>query len=317
MTVTVDDVSAAARRVDGRVHRTPVLGSTRLGERAGGVALSVKAELLQKTGSFKPRGALNRLLAAPRDELAAGLITVSAGNHAGGLAWAAAEVGVRATVVMPESTGRLKVEATRGYGAEVVLHGDVRAAFEEMERLREERGLVLVHPFDDPLVVAGQGTVGLEIASQVPDADVVVVPVGGGGLIGGVATAIAGSLPGCRVYGVEPEGAAAMRASLDTGEPVRLDRVDTVVDSLAAPYAGTHGFEAVRAHVDDVVTLADDEIVEAMAEVWHLTKLYAEPAGAAALAALVHGRVPVEPGEVVVAVVSGGNLDPAEIPSLL
>lgn len=314
--ISLRDVEAARAAIHTDVHPTPVFTSRVLGEPLG-IHLALKAELLQKTGSFKPRGSLNRLRHTSPGDLESGIITVSAGNHAGGLAYAAQMMGVPCTVVMPEATGRLKVRAAEAYGAEVILHGDIPGAFAEMERLRDERHLLLVHPFDDPLVMAGQGTVGLEIADQMPEVDVVVVPVGGGGLIAGVATAVKGVKPTVRVYGVEPEGAPGLSRSLAAGRPIRLERVDTVVDSLAAPYAGTAPFEVARDLADGVVTLSDAAIVRAMREVWHTTKLYVEPAGASSIAALLSGRIPVEQGETVVAVLSGGNLDPADIPSLL
>lgn len=309
-------VEAARTTIGDAVRVTPTFSATSLGDRLG-VALSLKAELLQRTGSFKPRGALNRLRNTSPEDLERGLITVSAGNHAAGLAFAARLVNAPCTVVMPEATATSKVEAARAYGGGVVLHDDIPGAYAHMEVLREERSLVLVHPYDDELVIAGQGTVGLEIVEQVPEVDVVVVPVGGGGLIAGVAAAVKGLRPEARVYGVEPEGAAGLRASLDAGGAVELDAVDTVVDSLAAPKCGPVPWETIRDCVDDSVTLSDAEIVDGMRAVWHFTKLYAEPAGAAPVAALLAGKIPVDPGDTVVAVVSGGNLDPTRVPALL
>ena len=285
-----------------------MFGSSRIGSPLG-VALKLKAELLQKTRSFKPRGALNRLLNTPADALERGLVTVSAGNHAQGLAWAARVVGARCAVVMPADAPASKVAATRDYGAEVFLHGNVNDAYARMEELRVERGLVLVHPFDDPLVVAGQGTVGLEVVEQVPDVDAIVCPLGGGGLVSGIAIAAKALRPGIRVFGVEPAGAAAMRASLDRGEPVRLESVDTIADGLTAPLAGDVTYPLVRRYVDDVLTVSDDEILTGLKAILASAKLLAEPAGAAAVAALVAGKIPVERGETVVAVLSGGNID--------
>lgn len=315
-TVELSDVLAARDTIGDDVHRTPMLSSARLSERIG-AELSLKAELFQKTGSFKPRGALNRLRNTPREDLDRGLVTVSAGNHAQGLAYAAGVVGARCVVVMPEAAPRTKVDAARGYGAEVVLHGDVSAAYGRMEELREERGLVLVHPFDDPHVVAGQGTVGLEIAEQLPEVDAIVVPVGGGGLISGVACAVKSENRGVQVVGVEPEGAAAMRASWDAGERVSLERTDTVADGLASPFAGEIAFEMTRRYVDEMVVVSDAELVEGMRALFVFAKLYAETAGAAAVAALLAGRVPVSEGERVCAVVTGGNVDPEKVRTLL
>lgn len=310
------DVEDARTTIGDALRVTPTFSATSLGDRLG-VDLRVKAELLQRTGSFKPRGALNRLRKTPREDLDRGLITVSAGNHAAGLAFAARIVGARCTLVMPEKTAAAKVEAARAYGGDVVLHGDIPGAYAQMEVLREERGLVLVHPYDDELVMAGAGTVGLEIVEQVLDVDVVVVPVGGGGLVSGVATAVKGLRPEARVYGVEPTGAAGLRASLDADEAVVLSGVDTVVDSLAAPKCGAVPWETIRGVVDDSVTLSDAEIVDGMRAVWQFTKLYAEPAGAAPVAALLAGKIPVDRDDTVVALVSGGNLDPTRVPELL
>lgn len=314
--VSLDDVRAAADRIGRALARTPLFTASQLGDRLG-IKLALKAELLQKTGSFKPRGALNRLLTTSRADLERGLVTVSAGNHAQGLAWAARVVGCRCTVVMPEDAPASKVAAARAYGAEVVLHGTVSDAYVRMEQLREQRRLVLVHPFDDPGVIAGQGTVALEIAAQAPEVDTIVCPLGGGGLVSGIAIAAKALQPKVRVFGVEPEGAAAMHASWDRGEPVRLDAVETIADGLAAPLAGEVTYPLTRRHVDDVVTVSDDEILAAMRELLSYAKLVAEPAGAAAVAALLTGKVPVRSGEKVVAVVSGGNIDLERLKALL
>ena len=313
-TVEIDAVREAADRVRDRIHRTPLLGSRTLGERAG-VPVVLKCENLQKTGSFKVRGALHRILALDDDARSRGVITISAGNHAQALAWAGGAAGVPATVVMPESAPRTKVDACHGYGAEVVLHGDVFDAFQKALDLAEERELTFVHPFDDERIVAGQGTVALEIAADAAELDAVVVPVGGGGLIAGIAVALAGLRPSVRVYGVEPEGAAGMRRSLDAGEPVHLDAVDTVADGLGAPMAGDLTYPLVRRYVEDVVVVSDEEIVRAMELVLSRCKLLVEPAGAAGVAALLAGRIPRLDGPVA-AVLSGGNVDLDRLPEL-
>jgi threonine dehydratase len=310
------DIRAAHARIAPRIHRTPLLSATRLGARAG-VTLFHKCESLQKTGSFKVRGALNnvsQLGAAARQR---GVVTVSAGNHAQALAWAARDAGVRCTVVMPTTASRMKVDASRGYGAEVVLHGASGIeAFAHAHALAKERELTFVHPFDDPAVIAGQGTVGLEILEQLENVDDVVVPIGGGGLIAGVATAIKESRPQVRVYGVEPTGAAVMRQSLDAGRPVRLESMKTIADGLAAPMAGDVTYPIVKHYVDDVVLVTDDEIMAAMRDILFSAKLLAEGGGAAATAAILSGKLKLE-GRRVVAVLSGANVDASRITEAL
>jgi threonine dehydratase len=308
--ITIDDIVAARGRIAAHVRRTPLMSATRLGD-AAGVALSLKCESFQKTGSFKVRGALNAVLLLDADQRARGVITVSAGNHAQALAWAAAIGGVKATVVMPAKASPLKVAASRGYGADVVLHGSSSIeAFARAHELEKERGLVFVHPFDDARVAAGAGTVGLElIDDDHADMDIIVISVGGGGLISGIASALRVRSPKTRIVGVEPEGAAAMRKSLDAGRPLRLDRIDTIADGLTAPMAGELTFPIVRDLVDDVVLVTDDEIRSSMRDLLSSAKLVAEPAAAAALAAVTAGRIGARRGNRVVAVVSGGNID--------
>lgn len=305
---TVVDVQAARERITGRVHHTPMLSASRIGA-PHGIELTLKCESLQKTGSFKARGALNALLAMDEDARKRGVITVSAGNHAQALAWAAAATGVKATVVMFEKAPRQKVEASRGYGAEVVLHGATSIeSFAHARALEQERGLVFVHPFDDIAVAAGAGTVAFEIL-EATEADVIVVPIGGGGLISGIATVARTRSPRTRIVGVEPVGAAVIRKSLDAGSPQRLDRIDTIADGLTAPMAGDFTFPTIQKLVHDVVLVTDDEIRAAMREVLVYAKLVAEPAAAAAIAAVMTGRVGAKKGDRVVAVLSGGNVD--------
>lgn len=312
--VEEDDIVEAREVIAGRVHRTPVMGSSYLGKQAG-VQLCFKLELFQKTGSFKPRGVLNKLHHLSLEDKQKGVITISAGNHGQALAWGATQSGIPSTVVMPATSQRSKVEATRGYGGEVVLtEGDL---LETCMTIQKERGLTLVHPFDDPMIIAGQGTVGLEILEDVPEVDAVVVGIGGGGLISGIATALKAEKPGVKVIGVEPEGASAMAQSLQRGEVVYLDRVDTVADGLAAPFAGQHTLAHVQAYVDDVVIVSDQEIVEAMGLILERCKVVAEPAAASTLAALLSGKVNLSQGITVVCVLSGGNIDRERLKTLL
>src|SRR5262245_48269095 len=235
--VGLEQLRAAQQVIAGRLHRTPMFTASSLGKLVG-VDLYLKAELFQKTGSFKSRGALNKLESLSNAERARGVITISAGNHAQGVAFAAGLLGVRATVVMPEAAVRSKVEATRGYGAEVVQHGAHKDLLPKMLEIQEERGLTYLPPFDDPYVIAGQGTVGLELLEDVPGPELVVVPVGGGGLISGVATAVKTLQPAARVIGVEPVGAPGMTESLRQNTPAHLDHTDTIADGLAAPFVG-------------------------------------------------------------------------------
>jgi threonine dehydratase len=309
------DILAARERIAGRIHRTPLISATSLGA-AARVQLFLKAELFQKTGSFKVRGVLNKLLAMDPAQRARGLISLSAGNHAAALAWAATAAGTKATIVMPASAVPFKIEATRRYGGEVVLtEGNL---LDTCLAIQQERGLTLVHPFDDPLVMAGQGTVGLEILDDLPDLDWVLVPVGGGGLLSGIAAAIKAKRPPARVIGVEPVGADIVHRSLQAGRPLTLEgRPTTVADGLAAPFAGEHTQAQIARDVDQVVLVEDDAILASLKALVERAKLVPEPAGAAALAALVAEAVELPPGSSGVAVVSGGNVDPALLRRIL
>lgn len=271
--------------------------------------MALKAEMFQRTGAYKIRGALNKLRLLSDDQKRRGVICSSAGNHAQGVALAAAINGVRAVVVMAENATPSKIEATRGYGAQVILHGTIwDEANEEALRLVAEQGLSYVHPFDDPELIAGQATVGLEIVDQVPDADVVVVPIGGGGLISGVAQAVKQRSPRTRVVGVESSGAPGMRDSVKAGHVVTLDRVECVIDGLRVRRVGELTREIVERCVDDIVTLPDTEIFDSVVWLMSRQKLVTEGAAAATVAAVRKGLVKATPGARVVCVLSGGNL---------
>jgi len=318
-----EDFEAARGRTAPHLRRTPLLSFRALGGRTGGPVL-LKCENLQKTGSFKARGALNAVACLSPAERARGVATVSAGNHAHAVAWAARRHGTRAVVVMPEAASRTKIAAAKSCGAEVAFHGSAADAFREARRRAEDEGLVFLHPFDSERVVEGHGSLGLELAEDVAGPAAIVAPVGGGGLIAGLAGALAalgrlerngggglgGSGRGLRVFGVEPEGAPAMRRSLDEGRAVQLRRVRTVADGLAPPMAGSLAYQYVAALVEDVVLVSDEEIMSAVGLLLGRAKLVAEPSGAAAVAALTCGRIPLAQGETAVAVVSGGNADP-------
>ena len=306
--LTLNRLNEARRRIEGMVHRTPLLHSQTLSARIG-APVWLKCENLQKTGAFKVRGALNRLLTLSDEERARGVSTVSAGNHAQAVAWAATSAGVSSTVVMMEHASPTKVRASREYGAEVILHGDASAAFHKVQEVSDERGLTFVHPFDDADVVAGHASCGLEILEDLPETGTIVVPVGGGGLSSSIAAAAALSGTEVDVWGVEPTGAPAMHASFSAGQAVQIDQVNTVADGLGPPMAGAINYEILSQHARGIVLVEDSEIVSAMMVLLERTKLLAEPSGAAGLAALLQGKIEIDQERPVVIVISGGNAD--------
>jgi len=323
--VGLDEVLTARERITGRVHRTPMLSSSTAARQlaaAGGPRLAddrlyVKAENLQKTGSFKPRGMVNRIVTLTPEERARGAITMSAGNAGQAYAWAGREAGVPMTVVMPAGANPTKVDACRGYGAEVVLEGEhVGDAYRALVRIRDERRLTFVHPFNDPAVIAGDGTAGLEVLEDLPDVDVVVVGIGGGGLISGIATAIKERRPATRVHGVEPELADAMTRAFAAGEPVEI-QPHSVADGLGAPFAGDVTLAICRHYLDGIVLIDDATILGGLRFILERMKQVVEPAGAAALAAVMSGRIPIADGERVCVVASGGNVDVGRLGELL
>ena len=312
--IGLDDIAAARRVIDGRIATTPLVANDYFSELFGARVL-FKLEMFQKTGAYKVRGVLNKMSQLSPEQKANGVVTVSSGNHAQALAWAASLSGVSSTVVMPANAVQVKVDLTRGYGAEVVL--EANDILGRMSAIQEERGLTMVHPFDDLAVIAGAGTVGVEIVEDCPDVDLVLCGIGGGGLVSGVAAAIKQSLPNARVVGVEPEGAQTMTLSLRQGSPVFLDSVDTVADGLAAPFVGEHTLAHVSHFVDEIVVVSDAEIVEAMFQIIERCKVVAEPAAASTLAALLTGKVQAPAGGTVVCVLSGGNVDRVRIGELM
>jgi threonine dehydratase len=314
--VTLDDVYRARERIAGRLHRTPMLGSRTLSELTG-AEIVFKAELFQRTGAFKPRGVLNRLATLTDEEKARGVISISAGNHAQALAFASAVEGIDALVVMWQTASPMKIAAARAYGATVDdSPADIPAAFEHLDRLAEETGRTLVHPYDDPYVMAGQGTVGLEMLEDVPDADVVLVPVGGGGLVSGIAAAVNGMKPGARVIAVEPELSCALAESLKAGHTVTVEP-KSIADGLNGPYAGPNCVELCLELGVESVLVTEDELREGFRFMYGRMKLACEVAGAATAAALLSGRVELEPGVTVAAVVSGGNVAPQTASAIL
>ena len=298
------------------MYRTPVFSSRTLGEHVA-APVFLKAELFQRTGSFKPRGVLNALASLSPNEREAGVIGISAGNHAQALAYGAAIEGLDALVVMWRGASEHKIAATRSYGAEVDLVATTPAeAFERLEELLAATGRALIHPFDAAATIAGQGTVGLEIVEDVPDVDVVVCPVGGGGLISGIATAVKGMRPAARIIGVEPEGSAALSAALAAGTPVAIEP-RSLADGLNAPFAGERCLAVCSELVEEMVVVSEPEIAQGLRFLYGRAKLACEAAGAAATAALLARKVPLEAGETAVSVVSGGNIGAASASAIL
>jgi threonine dehydratase len=322
--VSPERFADARRFLDGRVHRTPILASSTAGRvlAARGVAAAdgriyAKAEHLQKAGSFKIRGALNKMANLSDSAKAAGVITLSAGNHAQGVALAAHEAGVHATVMMPSGAVRSKVDACRGYGAEVILCGEhVGETWARMDEVAAERSLTFVPPFDDPAIIAGQGTVGVEILDELPNVDVVVAGIGGGALATGIAAAIKEARPGVRVYGVEPEISNAVSLALERGEIVRIQPL-SVADGLNSPFAGDWTVAMARRYLDGIVLIDDATILAGVRFALERMKQLVEPAGAAALAAVLFGRVPLRAGDRVCVVLSGGNVEMGRLGELL
>ncbi|MFB6243234.1 MAG: threonine ammonia-lyase [Halobaculum sp.] len=307
--LSLDDVEAARDRVDAVARHTPLEYSDTF-SRMTGASIHLKLEALQRTGAFKIRGAANRISRLSPEEAAAGVVTASAGNHAQGVALAASRNDVDAKVVMPQHAPVSKVDATRRYGATVELHGrNYDAAQTRAHEIEAEEGRTYVHAFEDELVMAGQGTIGLEIADDLPEVDTVVVPIGGGGLISGVATAVKGRLDDVRVVGVQAEGADSAARSMAAGERVGTGDVDTVADGIAVATVGEHTFPVIRERVDEIVTVSDEQIALALTHLLERSKTLVEGAGAVALAATVEEAFDYEDGEVIVPALCGGNID--------
>lgn len=302
----LDLIRQAQQRLKGLVHRTPLVHSNAVSERLG-ADIYLKLECLQKTGSFKPRGAFNKLLSLSAEERARGVVAVSGGNHAQGVAFAARELKVSATIVMPETTPRNYLDATRGYGAEIVLVPNIAAAFAEAARLAEA-GRVTVHPFDDLLVAAGQGTIGLEILEDLPDVSRVYISIGGGGLISGMAAALKTIRPDVRIVGVETHGADAMAQSLAANRLVELPAITSIARTLGAPKVSDFTLQQVRELVEEVVVVDDAATVAALIFLLERTKQLTEPAAACCLVAADRQRETFRSNEKIVLLLCGGNV---------
>jgi threonine dehydratase len=305
----LSDIKEAKSLVNKYVHTTPILQSSSLDELLVSTNY-LKAEIFQKTGSFKVRGALNKILHLSSEEKAKGVIAVSLGNHAQAVAWAARTAGLSATVVMPINAQEIKIAATKGYGAEIILCGTSSVeAFQGIEKLRAEKQSIFIHPFDDFAIISGAGTIALEILEQVKDIDNIFVSVGGGGLLAGIATAVKALSPKTKVIGVEPEGANSMYLSMQEGHALALNSVNTIADVLAVPYAGILTYAVISKLVDQVLCVNDDDIKQAMKFLLERCKLVVEPGGATALAALLSGKFKSAAHVRNVIVLSGGNVN--------
>ncbi|MBO6268925.1 MAG: threonine/serine dehydratase [Clostridium sp.] len=315
--ITLNDVLEAKKRIAPYVIHTPLLRVPAMDEMCG-CKVYIKPENLQKTGSFKLRGAANAMLALSEEEKARGVVACSSGNHAQGVACAAKLLGVSAVIVMPENANPAKLEGTKGYGAEVVLAGllgserDKKAA-----EIAETQGRTMIHPYADDFVKAGQGTMGLEILEDEPEMDVIVTPIGGGGMISGIATAAKGIKPGIRIFGTEPTGAPRYRLSREAKKPVTLSHVDTIADGTRTDHADPGNFAIIECLVDDLISVTDEEIRMAMNRTIRFAKIVAEPSSSMPIAAALAGKLPVKPEDKVCFVVSGGNNDMALLKEIL
>ncbi|MBF6591580.1 MAG: threonine ammonia-lyase, partial [Ktedonobacterales bacterium] len=305
---TIQDIWKAQEVIRPHVYHTPLLHSRTLSGMCG-AKVYLKAENLQRSGAYKIRGATYKLSRLTPEERERGVIAASAGNHAQGVAIAAAALGIPCTIVMPVGAPLAKVTATQGYGAHVVLHGEAYdEAYARARALQAESGATYIHAFDDPDIIAGQGTLGLEILSDLPDVEAIVVGIGGGGLISGIATAVKALNPDVRIIGAQARGAASMRAALDAGELVTLSTIATIADGIATRSAGVYTFEAVRTLVDEVVTVEDEDTIHAVLLLLERCKLLVEGAGAVGVAALLAGQVDLT-GKRTAVILSGGNID--------
>lgn len=314
--VSLSDIHAAKIRIAPHVWRTSLLSTATL-SRMTNTTLRIKTENLQRTCSFKARGAVNAVLQLDDDQRVRGVVTFSAGNHGQGLAYAAQIAGIRCTVFMAENAVPSKIAAIRGYGAETRFGSSIQDAFELMERFQAESGAAFISPFADPAIIAGQGTIGLELLEDFPDVAHIIVPAGGGGLLAGIALVIKSIRPDVRIVGVEPEGSKVVYESLQAGKPLSVSSNSTIADGLGAPFTSPLPFAIIQRYVDDVVLVSEDEILDALRLILARCKLLVEPAGAAATAALLTGKAAVPTGANTVSILSGGNIDTARLKALL
>jgi len=311
--VGINDIKQAAARISGKVRRTPLLRGDKL-DSLWGAEVYFKPENLQLTGSFKIRGATNKILSLTDEERARGIIASSSGNHAQGVAYAARTLGIKATLVLPENAPRSKVEGCKNLGAEVILHGfGSIERYNKLYEIQAEKGYTLVHSYNDPDLIAGQGTAGLEIMEDLPDVDTVEVPLGGGGLLAGVAAAVKETRPGVRVVGVEPANIQRYAESRKAGRPVKVEMGPTLADGLMITVTGENNYPLIEKYVDEIVPASDDFIRKALMEIVFKAKLLVEPSAAVGVAAALQGSFKVKPGEKICYFLSGGNIDPEKL----
>ena len=304
--INITDIQKAYSNISINIHRTPISTSTYLSQKFNS-KIFFKQELFQKTGSFKIRGVLNKLSSLSSDQLKKGIISLSSGNHAQAVAYGSKIYNISSTIVMPTYSTKSKIEATKGYGAKVIITDEELITV--VKEIQKETNATLIHPFDDDHIIAGQGTLGLEITEDMPDIDHIFTAIGGGGLISGICIAMKAHNPKIKIIGIEPEGADGMRQSLEKRKPVTLDSINTIADGLSAPFIGKKNFEIVQKHIDQLITVSDKEIIETMWLIFERTKLFVEPSAAAGLAPIIFDKYKLPINSKAMFILCGGNID--------
>ena len=304
--INIADIHKAYSNISINIHRTPISTSTYLSQKFNS-KIFFKQELFQKTGSFKIRGVLNKLSSLTTDQLKNGVVSLSSGNHAQAVAYGSKIYNISSTIVMPTYSTKSKIEATKGYGAKVIITDEDLISV--VNEIQKETNATLIHPFDDDYIIAGQGTLGLEITEDMPDIDHIFTAIGGGGLISGICIAMKAHNPKIKIIGVEPEGADGMRQSLEKKKPVTLDSINTIADGLSAPFIGKRNFEIVQKHIDQLITVSDKEIIESMWLIFERTKLFVEPSAAAGLAPILFDKYKLPINSKAMFILCGGNID--------
>jgi len=304
--INIADIKKAYSNISSNIHRTPISASTYLSQKFNS-NFFFKQELFQKTGSFKIRGVLNKLSSLTSDQLQNGVISLSSGNHAQAVAYGSKIYNISSTIVMPTYSTKSKIEATKGYGAKVIITDEDLISV--VNEIQKETNATLIHPFDDDYIIAGQGTLGLEITEDMPDIDHIFTAIGGGGLISGICIAMKAHNPKIKIIGIEPEGADGMRQSLEKKKPVTLDSINTIADGLSAPFIGKRNFEIVQKHIDQLITVSDKEIIESMWLIFERTKLFVEPSAAAGLAPILFDKYKLPINSKAMFILCGGNID--------